>query len=85
MRRLLEYHYSSWIANFQETLLQENEDEILSKEEKNMPWENCENFTVSENLKHSMEISHVEMVQVTNQHVEENARNYNLNLGQATV
>ena len=85
MKRLLEHHYSSWIANFQETLLQENGDEILSREEKNMAWENCENFKESENIKHSMEISHVEMVQVTNQHVQQNAGKYDLNLGQATV
>ena len=32
-----------------------------------------------------MEISHVEMVQVTNQHVEQNAANYDLISGQATV
>ena len=50
-----------------------------------MAWKNCENFTESENIKHSMEISHVEMVQVTNQHVEQNAGNYDLNLGQAMV
>ena len=85
MKRLLEHHYSSWIANFQETLLHKNEDEILSKEEKNMAWKNCENFTESENKKHSMEISHVEMFQVTNQHVKQNARNYDLNLGQSTM
>ena len=85
MKRLVEHHYSSWIANFQEILLQDNEDKILSKEEKNMAWKNCENFTESENLKHSMQISHVEMFQVTNQHVEQNAGNYDLNLGQAIV
>ena len=50
-----------------------------------MAWKNCDNFMESENLKHSMEISHVEMVQVTNQHVEQNVGNYDLNLGQATV
>ena len=50
-----------------------------------MPLENCENFTVSKNLKRSMEISHFDMVQVTNHYVEQNAGNYDLNLGQATV
>lgn len=87
MKRLLKDHYTSWIANYHEheTLLQENEDERLSKEEQDMAWENFKKFMESENLKHSMESSRVELVQVTNQYVEQNTGNYDLNLGQATV
>ncbi|KAM5561744.1 protein CHROMATIN REMODELING 20 [Rosa sericea] len=41
MERLIGKHYPSWIANFHlhETLLQENEEEKLSKEEQDMAWE----------------------------------------------
>lgn len=87
MKRLLKDHYTSWIANYHEheTLLQENEDERLSKEEQDMAWENFKKFMESENLKHSIESSRVELVQATNQYVEQNTGNYDLNLGQATV
>lgn len=37
------------------------------------------------NIKYSMESSNVKLFQLTNQHVEKNTRNYDLNLGQATV
>ncbi|PPD67158.1 hypothetical protein GOBAR_DD35963 [Gossypium barbadense] len=41
MESLLSKHHPRWIANFHEheTLLQENEDEKLSKEEQDMAWE----------------------------------------------
>ncbi|XP_010528765.1 PREDICTED: protein CHROMATIN REMODELING 20 isoform X2 [Tarenaya hassleriana] len=41
METLLQKHSPSWISNFHEheTLLQENEDEKLTKEEKDMAWE----------------------------------------------
>ncbi|KAK8712777.1 hypothetical protein V6N13_148005 [Hibiscus sabdariffa] len=41
MENLLRKHHPRWIANFHEheTLLQENEDEKLSKEEQDMAWE----------------------------------------------
>lgn len=76
MKRILEKHSSSWIFNYHEheTLLQENEDERLSKEEREMALENFKKFVESEKHKHSVENS-VDWVEVTNRPVEQNANN----------
>ncbi|XP_057868490.1 protein CHROMATIN REMODELING 20 isoform X1 [Cryptomeria japonica] len=76
MKRILEKHCSSWIFNYHEheTLLQENKDERLSKEERDMALENFKKFVESEKHKHSVE-NCVDWIEVTNRSVEQNANN----------
>ncbi|PIA40011.1 hypothetical protein AQUCO_02500020v1 [Aquilegia coerulea] len=65
MENLLEEHYPRWIVHLHEheTLLQENEEEKLSKEEQDMAWENYQRGQWEEVPKASSDISTFEQKQ----------------------